>query len=454
MKDEIKYSFLVFETPDSYVGSDVILDFQNIHEIHIRRVTSDNELLCVTAKVKKFPSLILLQRDGSQNFIAIKAPTREAVRKSIQDFMSSVGINIEMTDTMEEYPENSSKSDQTEVKSETNTSQNPADKFGDVVFQIDLEKALRYSIVHEIPLSKMIDGEKLIALKNYLHVLASYFPMRHTGVVYLSTLYDIIKKKRSITGGNFRHLVSSTEEEMSQVYSGNLEWIGCKGSSKVFRGYPCGLWTMFHMLTVNFAVQSFDEVQNDPGKILRAMYGYIKNFFGCAECSQHFVEMANRNKIFQVKNQDENILWLWRAHNEVNKRLAGDLTEDPQHKKIQYPDKKDCPSCRDENGNWKEDEVLLYLKKKYRYEGINFYGSTIKMKEDVQNVTKIRKERLVSGNFVNPKRLGWDFTIFDISICVVLYVMSATILILVCIKFAVKRGYKRKSCMHFLFGRV
>lgn len=454
VKSEIKYCFLIFEPPDSYVGSSVILDFQNVHDIHIRRVTSDNELLCVTAKVTKFPSLILLQRDGSQKSIGIKAPTREGVRKSIQEYMSSVGINIEMMDTMEEYPEDSSKAEEKEAKQESGGSENPSDKFGDVIFQMDLEKALRYSIAHEIPLSKMIDGEKLVALKNYLSVLASYFPMRHTGVVYLSTLYDIVKEKKNITGADFRRLVASTEEEMSPVYSGTLEWIGCKGSSKTYRGYPCGLWTMFHMMTVNFAVQTVDEVQYDPARILRAMYGYITNFFGCAECAQHFAEMANRSKIFEVKNEDENIFWLWRAHNEVNKRLAGDSTEDPLHKKIQYPGAKDCPSCRDENGNWKEGEVLSYLKKKYRYEGINFYGSTIKSKEDGHNQTKIRKERLVSGNFMSPRRLGWDFTIFDISICVVLYVMSATILILVCIKFAVKRGYRKKTYVHSLFGRV
>ncbi|XP_033207328.1 sulfhydryl oxidase 1-like [Belonocnema kinseyi] len=456
VKSEIKYTFLIFETPNSYVGSSVILDFQNVHDMHIRRVTSDNELLCVTAKVTKFPSLILLQRDGSQKSLGIKAPTREGVRKSIQEYMSSVGINIEMMDTMEEYPEDNSKVGENDEKQESGGSENFPDKFGDVVFQLDLEKALRYSIAHEIPLSKMIDREKLVALKNYLSVLATYFPMQQTGVVYLSTLHDIIKEKRNISGADFRRLVVSTEEEMSPVYSGNLEWIGCKGSSKIYRGYPCGLWTMFHMLTVNFAVQSFKEVEYNPAKILRAMYGYITNFFGCAECARHFAEMANRSKIFEVKNEDDNILWLWRAHNEVNERLAGDATEDPQHKKIQYPGAKDCSACRDENGNWKEDAVLSYLKSKYRYEGINFYKSSIKSKEEAggHNVTKIRKERLVSSSFMSSRKLGWDFTIFDISICVVLYVMSATILILVCIKFAVKRGYRKKPYVHSFFGRV
>lgn len=29
-----------------------------------------------------------------------------------------------------------------------------------------------------------------------------------------------------------------------------IEWVGCAGSEPRFRGYPCGMWTLFHTLTV------------------------------------------------------------------------------------------------------------------------------------------------------------------------------------------------------------
>lgn len=439
----------------------MILDFEKYSEIHIRRVTSENELLCVTAKVTKFPSLIFLQRDGSQKSLSIKDRTREGIQETIIDYMKTFGMHIKISETVEETgkPKESPKeiSEVMTKVSDDETLQNPIQQYGDVVFQIDLEKTLRYSIAHEIPLSKTIDKEKIEALKAYLDILKSYFPMRNNGAAYLSSLYKMVKDTNEVGGKYFRNLVLETENEITSVYSGNLEWIGCRGSAKGYRGYPCGLWTMFHMLTVNFANKNIDEVEYDPAKVLRAMHGYIKNFFGCAECSQHFVEMANRSKIFDVKSADESILWLWRAHNEVNKRLAGDSTEDPQHKKIQYPDENNCPSCRDENNNWIENEVLLYLKKKYIRDQINLYGSSLNLiKEDEEelDVNKSINNRLRSNSAVSSRRLGWDFNIFDISICVVLYVISASILILVCIKFASRRTYKKKPYIYSLFGRV
>lgn len=449
--NDVKYCLLIFETPDSYLGTSVILDFQNHSELYIRRATSENELLCVAAKVTKFPSLILLQRDGSQKSISIKDQTREGLQETIKDYMQTLGIQIKIANPEEESSKATSVSN---VMEKSPKESKNLQEFGDTAFQIDLEKALRYSILHEIPLSKNIEGEKMKALKAYLNILKSYFPMKNNGATFLSSLYKMIKDKNEITGKSFRKLVSETENEVNSVYSGNLEWIGCRGSTQTFRGYPCGLWTMFHMLTVNFANNNYDEVDDDPAKVLRAMHGYVKNFFGCAECSQHFLEMANRSKIFDVNSEDESILWLWRAHNEVNQRLSGDPTEDPEHRKIQYPGKKDCPSCRDGNNNWIENEVLSYLKIKYRHDKISFYGSNFHLDNEDESDNKILSRKLVASSAVSHRRLGWDFNIFDISICVVLYVISASILILVCIKFASRRSHKKKNYVYSLFGRV
>ncbi|XP_051166637.1 sulfhydryl oxidase 2-like isoform X2 [Leptopilina boulardi] len=380
--NDVKYCLLIFETPDSYVGTSVILDFENNSVMHIRRVTSENELLCVTAKVTKFPSLILLQRDGSQKSINIKDSTREGVRDTIKNYMETLGVDVKLQKPIEDELKSTFISHVIEKVPDADKSENSIQQFGDVVFQIDLEKALRYSFAHEISLSKIIEGEKMKALKDYLNILKFYFPMRNNGGTYLSSIYKTIKDMNEISGKYFRNLVTETENKISSVYSGNLEWIGCRGSTSTYRGYPCGLWTMFHMLTVNYANNNIDDVDYDPAKVLRAMHGYVKHFFGCAECSQHFLEMSNRTKIFDVKSEDESILWLWRAHNEVNKRLAGDSTEDPQHKKIQYPAKNDCPLCRDENNNWIEQEILFYLKKKYQQNDINIYGSILNLNNE------------------------------------------------------------------------
>lgn len=39
----------------------------------------------------------------------------------------------------------------------------------------------------------------------------------------------------------------------------NVTWVGCQGSEPHFRGYPCGLWTVFHLLTVQAAQSGPDK---------------------------------------------------------------------------------------------------------------------------------------------------------------------------------------------------
>ena len=55
--------------------------------------------------------------------------------------------------------------------------------------------------------------------------------------------------------------------------------------------------------------------------------------------------MSAKNGLFNVTHTDEAVIWLWRAHNTVNERLAGDLTEDPKHPKVQFPTRRQCDTC-------------------------------------------------------------------------------------------------------------
>ena len=46
-----------------------------------------------------------------------------------------------------------------------------------------------------------------------------------------------------------------------------LRWTECEGSSEGYRGYPCSMWTLFHTLTVNAALQ-----QDQQKGTLRTVY--------------------------------------------------------------------------------------------------------------------------------------------------------------------------------------
>ncbi|GAB1865282.1 Sulfhydryl oxidase [Camponotus japonicus] len=462
--NNVKYFFFIFENTDSHLGTEVILDLHRISSLQIRRVTSDNELLCVVNKVTKFPTLIVFGRNESQKVVNVKVSSRQGVRRAIKDYVIAKGINIDETigtTVSHDMAQNVENAHQTTIgtivksREEQEGEEHLSKKTDDYLYQLDLENALHYSMNNEISLTKSIDGEKMEALRKYLTVLAAYFPLRR-GNTYLEVIRDVVKSRSTMTGEEFSQLAKTTEEEMSPVYSGAPhQWIGCKGSTNSYRGYPCGLWTMFHMLTVNFALEPNKvpraDLSQDPTAVLRAMHGYIGTFFGCADCVAHFVEMAGKNKIFDTHSRDEAVLWLWRAHNQVNARLSGDTTEDPKHKKIQYPAIEHCPACRYVNGSWNEEEVLQYLKTKYsyssiKYDGISGYNSNVGM-INIGNGSRVRLERLAKEKRITA--FGWDLNVFDISICVVLYVTSAAILVLVCIKFAVKRT-KKKSHISLL----
>uniref|UniRef100_A0A6G1RPD6 Sulfhydryl oxidase n=1 Tax=Hypotaenidia okinawae TaxID=2861861 RepID=A0A6G1RPD6_9GRUI len=91
---------------------------------------------------------------------------------------------------------------------------------------------------------------------------------------------------------------------------------------------------------------------------------YVRHFFGCQECAQHFEAMAAES-MDQVVGREEAVFWLWSHHNKVNARLAGGDTEDPKFPKLQWPPPDMCPQCHKEEQGvhaWDEPAVLTFLK--------------------------------------------------------------------------------------------
>lgn len=101
------------------------------------------------------------------------------------------------------------------------------------------------------------------------------------------------------------------------------------------------------------------------------MRDYVRHFFSCRHCADHFATVsANITRL--VKSERDAVLWLWHTHNDVNARLAGDVTEDPQHPKMQFPPSGACPACwtMPTRGPWNELEVLYYLQSVYGREHV------------------------------------------------------------------------------------
>lgn len=224
------------------------------------------------------------------------------------------------------------------------------------------------------------------------------------------------------------------------------EWIGCRGSLPHLRGYPCSLWTTFHALTVNYALHH--EQQKDspsssssgepPAVILYAMKGYIKYFFGCAHCSNHFVDMTEdeTGPLESVSSPKQSVLWLWAAHNKVNRRIASDASEDPAHPKIQFPNSKKCPGCLHN-----ESAVMEYLTRLYRPESISSEGLTLSLASEEAKLPAVGS----GGVSIHSVQIGsLSFTNYDVSLYAVIYLSSAVILIAILARMLFNKRKVRK----------
>jgi thiol oxidase len=103
------------------------------------------------------------------------------------------------------------------------------------------------------------------------------------------------------------------------------------------------------------------------------MVGYIKHFFSCRECAEHFVAATRGGADFSavLTSYDAAVLYLWGKHNEVNRRLAAeDTNEDPMYPKEDFPSAVFCPRCVSGDGRgFAREEVLKFL--------ADLYGSLV-----------------------------------------------------------------------------
>ncbi|KAL8177475.1 UNVERIFIED_CONTAM: hypothetical protein K2H54_008037 [Gekko kuhli] len=136
---------------------------------------------------------------------------------------------------------------------------------------------------------------------------------------YLRSLDHWLRPRTNVTQSEWEEALRNKRERPYARLPETPNWVGCQGSKPEFRGYPCSLWTLFHFLTVQEALQG--SRFTSTSEVLPTMRGYVHYFFGCRECADHFEGMAAES-MHRVKNKDGAILWLWSRHNRVNARLA------------------------------------------------------------------------------------------------------------------------------------
>lgn len=274
-----------------------------------------------------------------------------------------------------------------------------------------------------------------------------YSPLGDNGKHFLSALDEFVSTRSSITGDELSTKINELETKYSPIFS-SASFIGCKPSGKGKRGYSCGLWTLFHYLTVQAELTA---ATSDPLDALHAIHGYVKYFFGCTHCSEHFQQMAKRNRLWDVDSFEGAILWLWSAHNEVNRRLAGDATEDAEFPKNQYPVEQICKRCyvkvTDGLTKWDHNEVLYFMRHTYALGNLNRFGV------DDESILPVRAELLPAQLTSNAASNSGSFSELDIRMGILLYAFCM-IIIVVAVKMLLQRGYRKKLYAHDTLGKI
>ncbi|XP_025898719.1 sulfhydryl oxidase 1, partial [Nothoprocta perdicaria] len=349
-RNNVKYLTLIFEESNSFVGREVTLDMLQYENIAVRRVLSSEEELVRKFGVTSFPSAYLLLSNGSFSRLPVHMEARSFYTYYLRMLPGVTRGSYKLNVT-------SSASNLT-----TTALLKHADR--SKVYMADLESALHYSLRVEVTRTRVLSGAALSALKCYVALLAKYFPGRPFVQTYLQGLDSWLRNwtepelPRDVLKEAMKNKADASHPAMLPT---NVTWVGCQGSEPHFRGYPCSLWTLFHLLTLQ-AFQSGPDKEL-PLEVLSTMRCYVRNFFGCQECAQHFEAMAAES-MDKVQGRQEAVFWLWSHHNEVNARLAGSDTEDPKFPKLQWPPPDMCPLCHKEESGlhaWDEPAVLRFL---------------------------------------------------------------------------------------------
>lgn len=307
----------------------------------------------------------------------------------------------------------------------------------------DLYRSLRYTLYKEIPRLEMLDSNKLDILKRLLHVIIEYFPFisNQDREVVSNLLQYLSTVGPQLSRDTYLNSLTQFDDSNSNNLNRFDDYKTCKGSSPSYRGYSCSLWILFHTLTVQeYLAQQKDPMKKNQHQVLISMRDYIPTFFGCRECARHFRNMS-KDVQKSLIHSNSSMLWLWQAHNKVNLKLAGSASEDPAHKKELYPPENICQICYNLDGKFNEEVVLTFLLRKYEKANIFGYQELVKS-ANKPALEAYRKE------LRNSTEKAWQWpNLFlnglDMSLCLVLYVITSFMLLTFCFILGIRRRRKR-----------
>ncbi|CEG48780.1 protein disulfide-isomerase domain [Plasmopara halstedii] len=129
----------------------------------------------------------------------------------------------------------------------------------------------------------MLTGERYEAAVTWVQTLAIAFPLKENRAAF-ALLLDLIRQQQTWSQKDWNAVLYKWKDSANAIsYPTNL--FASKENLSLCTTFTCGLWTLFHSLTVNA-----DQLQ--PSKVLKAIRLVVEHFFGCEECRRHFLKAS------------------------------------------------------------------------------------------------------------------------------------------------------------------
>ncbi|GMF12819.1 unnamed protein product [Phytophthora lilii] len=225
----------------------------------------------------------------------------------------------------------------------------------------------------------VLQGERYEAAVTWVRALAASFPMKENRAAF-AVLVDAMKQQEKWKQADWNELLTewkATANAMS--YPPNL--FASKDGLALCTTFTCGLWTLFHSLTVSEVSTGSAVEQWRPSEIMSAIRLVVKHFFGCEECKRHFLKANPESLIKKLALRDEDgphavAFWVWTMHNTVNKVLN----------KAMWPTKLSCPNCYAANNKpasldpeqLNEEDIVAYVRSVYKV------GNKLSLKQNIR----------------------------------------------------------------------
>uniref|UniRef100_A0A5S6R4Q0 Sulfhydryl oxidase n=1 Tax=Trichuris muris TaxID=70415 RepID=A0A5S6R4Q0_TRIMR len=348
------YLVLIIQSREDSIGAAVTLDLSDQYAVETRILSylhpfAQRYGFISTAQL---PALVIKRRGSSQPiFISQNPMDRKAILSQISSTTNIANplASIGATKPILQVAQRRESADPNKI----------------FVHVSDLKSGLAYMLRHEVPLRKTIEYEQRVALHEFLRNLARYLPLERNLVYMLHELTSFVNRSNApLSCDDWIQKYDDLQRAYLYPLPNETVWVACKGSNDIYRGYPCSVWMIFHLLTVQAYISDSQLSNFDPVNVPWSIYGYVKHFFGCRFCADNFGKSAQKMANF-IHNKTDGVLWLWKSHNRASYFLKGHVTEDPEFPKNQFPYREICGTCFNPDGSYNEAVVFNFLLRFY-----------------------------------------------------------------------------------------